>query len=529
MSPVDVVQKVIQEVRSGLVSSVVAEAILFPLDTVKLRQQVYGGTVLDVLQSILKEHGLRGVYQGLLGRLLQTITSNVGFFFWQTLFVHFALRSHSSVGNGDVPKQLSTGLSLLVNMFAQQFNRILTTPMDVVANVNQADPTSKGFFHTFVKLARTGGRSTLWRGLGVSLLLSLNPALMFTLVGKFQALILRLRGKDLLGASDMFWISGLSKAVATLVTYPLIRAKAVIQTTDQSFGLFAMLVNIVQTEGAGGLFRGVWIMSYKTVLFNSLMMALKQKVTQILELRSRKKPPLGNWSSWVQEGKWRQKVSKAHGKEFPWTAAENGHCVVYVDGSWSFLHPAQVYFLKEAARRGDHLVVGIHSDECHQTSVGTWPPECYAQRIERLRGQGVVHTILEHAPWEVSEDLLHQLGISKVLGGSVTKTEDCTPPSLQDGKPVSPTSPSDPYLDCKKLGIFQEVPSLNKDTEHDEWIRKITRVAFSNVDASIDWRILVTEGAKTPWGENPGYAETPKTSEPKSRSKSEPAPQTAHR
>mmetsp|Transcript_141589 Transcript_141589/g.394669 ORF Transcript_141589/g.394669 Transcript_141589/m.394669 type:complete len:512 (-) Transcript_141589:93-1628(-) len=505
MAAASVLEKVIEEVRSGLVSSVAAEAILFPLDTVKLRQQVHGGGAVTVLRQILLEHGAIGLYQGLLGRLIQTITSNVGFFIWQTIFVQLTLqRIGQCVAGARTRTQLGTGLSLVVNMLAQQFNRVLTTPIDVVANVNQADPNGKGFFYTFVKLARTGGRAVLWRGLGVSLLLSLNPALMFTLVGKLSAFVSVMRNSDCaLGASDMFWISGFSKAVATLVTYPLIRAKAVIQSTNAPSGLWVMLADIAKTEGVIGLYHGVWMMSYKTVLFNSLMMALKQKVTLILK-QVRRLP------SEPQEGSWREKVMLVHGTEKPWLAAARGASVIYVDGSWSFLHVAQEHFLRQAAQRADHLVVGVHSDECHHAAVGTWPTECCAARMARLREHPVVTSILEAAPWDIGEDLIRQLGITKVLGGSVTKLEDCKTPkaALGDEMQRAPSheTTKDPYEECKRLGLFEEVPSPYRSTEHDAWVRKVTRVVFSNVDASIDWRILVADGDTTQWGENPGYS-----------------------
>jgi len=403
-------------------------------------------------------------------------------------------------------------------MLAQQFNRVLTTPVDVVANVNQVDPTSRGFFHTFVKLARTGGRAALWRGLGVSLLLSLNPALMFTLVGKLSALVQALRKNDgALAASDIFWISGASKAVATLVTYPLIRAKAVIQTSGGApSGLWRMLTSIAATEGAAGLYRGVWVMSYKTVLFNSIMMALKQKVTLAINRAGRvARGPLQRWCS----GLWRSRVVLVRSSEKPWVAAGRCATVVYVDGSWSFLHSAQEHFLCEAARRGDHLLVGVHSDECHHGAVGTWPGECFAERVGRLRQHPLVSSILEEAPWAVDEDLVRELGITKVLSGSVTKLEDCSTPcgapgdprprlgTAPDGEAEEPAEePSDPYKVCKQMGIFEEVPSLDASTEHDAWLKKIARVVFSNVDASIDWRILVADGSSAVWGKNPGYS-----------------------
>lgn len=510
-----VFEKVLAEVRSGLVSSVFAEAALFPLDTVKLRLQVEGGTAVGLFRSIVAEQGVLGLYQGLIGRLIQTITSNVGFFIWQTVFMQYALsnlQAREDGGGAGAPQKLGTALSLVVNMLAQQLNRILTTPVDVVANVNQADPASRGFFHTFAKLARTGGREVLWRGLGVSLLLSLNPALMFTLVGKLSAFLKKRRGCDAnLGASDMFWISGISKGVATLLTYPLIRAKAVLQTGGSATALWPMLTDIVRKDGVAGLYHGVWIMSYKTVLFNSLMMATKQQLS-ILEGRVRAawavKERLRRASS-LEDSTFRENLVLAQASEKPWMAAERKAEVIYADGSWSLLHAAQEHILFEASKRCDHLVVGIHSDEAHHQAVGTWPAECFAARLARLQAHPVVSSVLRDAPWEVPVDLIKELGITKVVSGSLTKMYDCATPQPADianaTAPSAALAKRDPYAECRRLGIFEEIQSLNESTEHEMWVTRISRVLFSNVDASIDWRILVADGAKAVWGQNPGY------------------------
>eukprot|EP00928_Gymnodinium_smaydae_P037028 TRINITY_DN25775_c0_g1_i1.p1 TRINITY_DN25775_c0_g1~~TRINITY_DN25775_c0_g1_i1.p1 ORF type:complete len:566 (-),score=131.37 TRINITY_DN25775_c0_g1_i1:124-1734(-) len=525
MSGSAVLAKVLEEVRSGLVSSVIAEAALFPIDSVKLRQQVYGGSARAVFKRIIKEQGARGLYQGLLGRLIQTITSNVGFFAWQTVFVQHALSRVAATGDG----RLSTGLSLLVNMLAQQVNRIMTTPVDVVANVNQADPASKGFFHTFVRLAREGGRETLWRGLGVSLLLSLNPAMMFTLIQKLSPLIVSIRGRagGVPTAGDMFWISGISKAVATLVTYPLIRAKAVLQSSSNApGGLFATLADIANREGMGGLYSGVWIMSYKTVLFNSLMMALKQKIDTLFKQAALRGKPMDRRKTWnfslsPQSNHYRKNLLAREGSQKPWQLKVQGSHVVYVDGSWAFLHEAQVHMIREAAARGKHLIVGVHSDVCLHEITGEWPQECYSQRLKRVREHPLVTSVLEDAPWVVDTELVEELGVTKVVSGSFTKTMDTRSKKSPEPTPEKEEPGSgpeaeevDPYAMCKELGIFEEVQSLNMSTEMDAWTRKVQQVLFSNVDASIDWRILVADGAKGVFGKAPGYGESMVTSAP---------------
>lgn len=258
-------------------------------------------------------------------------------------------------------------------------------------------------------------------------------------------------------------------------------------------------------------------MSYKTVLFNSIMMALKQKLANLLS----KAPAVGfgkadEAAMQEADSEWRKKVRLAQCSEKPWMAAARQASVMYVDGSWSQLHAAQDHLLREAARRGDHLVVGVHSDACHFEAVGTWPTECYAARVGRLQSHPMVSSILEDAPWEVGNDLMRQLGIAKVFSGSVTKMEDCAAPLKHADGTAEANSKADandqaaskdPYSECKKLGLFEEIPSLNSSTEHDAWVKQVTRMLFSNVDASIDWRILVADGDRAPWGRNPGYSE----------------------
>jgi hypothetical protein len=129
------------------------------------------------------------------------------------------------------------------------------------------------------------------------------------------------------------------------LTYPLIRAKVVTQTHGGE--LWQTIVSLTGQEGIAGLYTGIWIMSYKTVLFNSLMMALKDKLAA-LELQ-RKKLFSRRMSVIAADGPWRRhvRVVQRNG-ETPWEAAARGASVAYLDGTWSFLHPAQQHVLNQA-------------------------------------------------------------------------------------------------------------------------------------------------------------------------------------
>lgn len=134
------------------------------------------------------------------------------------------------------------------------------------------------------------GLRGFWKGLSISLVLSSNPALMFTLCDQLAKLVTRLMKTETVTAAMMFNISAAAKTIATLLTYPLIRAKIVQQTNalGVNLSIVEILGRIWTKERLRGLYNGVWVLSYKTVLFNALLMAVKTRMNMLYsEMRKR--------------------------------------------------------------------------------------------------------------------------------------------------------------------------------------------------------------------------------------------------
>jgi len=172
---------------------------------------------------------------------------------------------------------------LLLNMLTKQLNWLCTVPFEAISNVNQLSGNSPGFFITAMAMYRAGGIGVFYRGLPVSLLLAINPAIMNTLITSLLRVVTAVRqarGEDYLdsrdhGAATVGGATALAKLVATSVTYPLIRGKVLQQTSTKALSLLAVLKQAVASEGVGGLYRGVVAMLFKTVLWNTMMMAFK--------------------------------------------------------------------------------------------------------------------------------------------------------------------------------------------------------------------------------------------------------------
>mmetsp|Transcript_87303 Transcript_87303/g.242143 ORF Transcript_87303/g.242143 Transcript_87303/m.242143 type:complete len:399 (+) Transcript_87303:89-1285(+) len=151
---------------------------------------------------------------------------------------------------------------------------------------------------------------------------------------------------------------------------------------------------------------------------------------------------------------WPELVELAEGTaEWPWEAKD----LVYVDGAWTFLHGAQQNILKQARMRGTHLLVGVHSDEVLKKEFSGPILESYSIRAGRILQNRHVSSVLKDAPWSLTLDMINNLGIQRVITGSVCKTQDV-------GK-ADHGGADDPYRVARDLGILEVVPSLDETTE----------------------------------------------------------------
>lgn len=286
----DVLQKlrrrnssVVYNALSGTIGSLLAEATLFPVDKIKLQVQTaqagdsrgFAGTLIAILRSA----GIKGLYRGIGAALIKETVHSLNYWLWYGFLFTFCTEFEDTSGTPTMKR-------LFLNLIAKQLNWLCTVPFEVVSSVNQLSERNPGFIATAISLYEEGGIAEFYRGLTVSLLLAINPAIMNTLITsllRLRALMLESCGADHAearqhSAAVIGTVTGLSKIIATVLTYPLIRAKVLQQTATAVFGqshFMAVIKQVVASEGVAGLYRGMLAMSYKTVLWNSLMMIFK--------------------------------------------------------------------------------------------------------------------------------------------------------------------------------------------------------------------------------------------------------------
>ncbi|TVU19267.1 hypothetical protein EJB05_35406 [Eragrostis curvula] len=250
------------EATSGAVGSLVSTTVLYPLDTCKSKFQAE-------LQTQQGAHKYR-------------------------LYVE---KSGA--------KSIGTTANLLVAAAAGACTVIVTQPLDTASARMQTSSfgKSKGLRETLAE----GTWMEAYDGLGISIILTCNPAIQYTAFDQLKQRLVKSQirknaeSKDgsspvVLSAFSAFLIGAIAKSIATVLTYPLIRCKTMIQAADPDEDdedeserpsksrtpktMLDALRAIWSKEGIPGFFKGLHAQILKTVLSSALLLMIKEKISK---------------------------------------------------------------------------------------------------------------------------------------------------------------------------------------------------------------------------------------------------------
>ena len=290
---------------SGTLSSIACA----PLDLLRTRMQVIGDlnkknkaldpnyspkmqntSLLRGLRDIVQSEGLTGCFRGL-GPTLMTVPT-----FWSLYFPLYDVlktdlhkrgigqRSGNNSDNGIMNESSTARVPPLVHMtaaiMAGTFADFFCNPMFIVRTRMQTEalhymemPIEErkphGIIQTVKSLHREGGISIFWRGFTASLLGLSHVAIQFPAYEYFKAEARERSANDQESAMDLLFASGISKMIATSLTYPheVVRSRMMDNRGDasQQISLRKTFVNIVRNEGFGALYTGIHVSLVRVV------------------------------------------------------------------------------------------------------------------------------------------------------------------------------------------------------------------------------------------------------------------------
>ena len=356
LSPLSDSEKVFVEALAGAIGGLAGTVTFYPLDTIKTRIQaavdVEGQrrrTWNEVFNDLVENEGVWALFAGVGAKGAHSMASSFLFF-----LAFSSLRRRVEARSG---QKIGVAANLAIAMLAGCCNVLVTEPLDTLSTRLQicgaadddetsARPSSRAlsFFGAAEKRGagengKKGGALTspetfadfvastldrvalaahewgrLYGGVGASLLLTVNPAIQHTcfeqarrrVIGGLRRRAVRRNAgvgekKKIaeLSVSDAFVLGAASKAIATFITYPLVRAKVLAKAPERTDAgkrrdarkgasrvaaerfrgksLPAVMRGVVETEGPAGLYKGLQAQLLKTVLVAAFSLTVKEK------------------------------------------------------------------------------------------------------------------------------------------------------------------------------------------------------------------------------------------------------------
>ncbi|KAJ3024034.1 ADP/ATP carrier protein [Thoreauomyces humboldtii] len=282
---------------AGALGALSANLAVFPLDVIKTRLQVqtkemkshpgsqHYTSAADAFLKILAAEGPSGLYSGLGAGLFGTVASAFSYFYFYS-YVRGTYQKR-------VPGEISTGMELVLGAISGAMSQICTLPVGVVTTRLQTSTKDEklSFVGTTKKILRDEGVQGLWRGLQASLVLCVNPAITYGMFERLKTIYLLRIGNvgGRLTKGQTFIIGALSKALATIVTYPYIMAKVKMQwkppkgldQKDLEAVTYKSSIDILQKvlarEGLGGWYNGLQPQLIKAVICQSILFVCKDQ------------------------------------------------------------------------------------------------------------------------------------------------------------------------------------------------------------------------------------------------------------
>ena len=196
-------------------------------------------SIQNAVQRIYTQEGVQGLYTGLIPDTVKTMADSFLFF----LAYNF-LRQSRTRNYRDRSSRLPVLDELGVGFLAGTFSKFLTTPLANVVTRKQASAMtipstqnsvdSRSFRSIALEIHSEKGIWGFWSGYSASLVLTLNPSLTFFFHENLKRALLSRSQRQDISPQATFLLAAISKAFASVITYPFSLAKSRAQLSSRS-------------------------------------------------------------------------------------------------------------------------------------------------------------------------------------------------------------------------------------------------------------------------------------------------------
>jgi hypothetical protein len=230
------------------------------------------------------EGGISPFYSGVGTSAIQSATEKALYFFAYTFFKngYVSITGDSSIGA--LP-------NLILGCMAEWAHLPITLPIDCVTTAIQTDDKNRGAFVLMGNILSEKGIGGFYKGIQAYVVLCLKPAIQYTVYEQVKQIVIGARrlqahGKaavdDSLSAAEAFFLGMFARIVATMLTYPYLRAKVLLQSTYGNAKVKPTIPQMIAEQlskgGVWGMYQGIGPELTRGVFSAALMMMVKERI-----------------------------------------------------------------------------------------------------------------------------------------------------------------------------------------------------------------------------------------------------------
>lgn len=259
--------------NSGAWAGLWATLAIAPIDSIKVLLQSGSGENKGIIGTLAYKYQKEGVGSFYRGAEAKVLWSMIGKWFFYGAY--FALSSQYQ----KIFKKSPTFMAnLIIASMSDMCHVPISAPLEKIAT--QAVKNSESVGEVFNRIYKQSGIWGFLPNPNLYLFLSMSPSLTNTIFTQVRLALLKARKRPLdaaLGAGESFLIGAIARGIATVLIYPFIRAKIVMQA-NKTMGVKECLSQIVKEKGGfWNLYRGLNAELIRGVFSSAVTLMLKER------------------------------------------------------------------------------------------------------------------------------------------------------------------------------------------------------------------------------------------------------------
>jgi len=263
-------------------------------------------TMIDYARNLYAQNGIVPFYAGIETSAFQSAVEKALYYFAYTAMKNFYTFFAGS------KKHMGTTVNLILGCLAEWAHLPITLPLDCwTTQIQTGDNGDKKPLAILVSMLSEGdGIRGMYKGIQAYYVLCLKPAIQNTVFEQIRhVLLVRKRllnrsskqqgssssmNEDTLTATEAFLLGMVARTIATVVVFPYLRAKVMLQSqkrattgsgktdNDEQPNIPAMILKMYSNGGLGECFQGIGPELTRGVFSAALMLMCKEKISYIV-------------------------------------------------------------------------------------------------------------------------------------------------------------------------------------------------------------------------------------------------------